>query len=202
MNSGHIAYLFMFILLIMLWMGWLRSFLMQIKVRERLFALFLAFSFLFSFLNVPITDKFSINIGLFLFPMLLFLWVWGNEDKESRMNIFASFLLLGVNLFLLRYVIRIDPVLLIMSEALMIGLVAMIIVLILGKNIKQVFLITGMGVYLMEFLYQGWVYIHSKEMVWGDGVFCDALLFSLIGAVLLRRGIEWVMSCLSIRFNL
>lgn len=202
MNPGQIAYLCLFILLIMLWMGWLRSFLMQIKVKEGAFALFLALAFFFSFLNLPITGNFHINIGLFLFPILLFSWVWGNEDKDSRMNIIASCLLLGVNLFLLRYVIRIDPVLLMMSEAYMIGFVAMILVLILGKNMKQVFLITGMGLYLMEFLYQGWVYIHSKEMLWGDGVFCDALLFSLIGAVILRRAIEWVMSCLSIRFNL
>lgn len=202
MNPGYITYLCMFILLILLWMGWLRTFLLQIGIGEKGFATLLGLYFLFSFFVLPLGDYIRINVGLFLFPALLFFWVWGNEAGENRMNIFASFLLVGVNLFLLRYVIRIDPVLLVMNETFMVSIAAILLVLILGRDSKQVFLIGGMGVYFSELLYQGWIFFHEGQPFLGDGMFSDIILLSLLIALPLRKGIEWVMSCLTIRFNL
>jgi hypothetical protein len=81
-------------------------------------------------------------------------------------------------------------------------MIAVILGLILAKSQKQVFIILGSGIYLMEVLFQGWSYSQGGDIYLGDGMFSDIFLLSLLGGLLLRRGIEWVLSCLSVRFHL
>lgn len=202
MNPGYFTYLSIFILFILLWMNWLTPFLQQIQVSEKTFALLLTVYLVFSFVVLPYKGHVQINLGLFLFPAMLLYWVWAKEDKDSRIMLLSSFLLVGVNLFLLRYLIRIDPVLLFVGESYLCAMIAVILGLILAKSQKQVFIILGSGIYLMEVLFQGWSYSQGGDIYLGDGMFSDIFLLSLLGGLLLRRGIEWVLSCLSVRFHL
>lgn len=202
MNPGYFTYLCIFILYILLWMNWLSPFLQQLQISEKTFALLLTLYLVFSFVIVPYKGSVQLNVGLFIFPALLLYWVWGKEEKDSRIMTVSSVLLVGVNLFLLRYVIRIDPVLLIIGETYLCAFIAVILGLILAKSQKQAFLILGLGLYLMEFFFQWWSFTRGGAVYFGDGMFSDIFLLSLLGGLLLHRGFEWVMSCLSIRFHL
>ncbi|HBI02442.1 MAG TPA: hypothetical protein DDY49_00240 [Paenibacillaceae bacterium] len=202
MNPGYFTYLCIFILYILLWMNWLTPFLQQMQISEKTFALLLTMYLVFSFVVLPYQGSVQINVGIFVFPALLLYWAWGKEGKDSRIMIVSSFLLVGVNLFLLRYIIRIDPVLLVIKESYLCAFIAIISGLILAKSQKDVFLILGSGLYLMELLFQWWSYTRGGEVYFGDGMFSDIFLLSLLGGLLLRRAFEWVMSCLSIRFHL
>jgi len=202
MNPGYFTYLCILILFILLWMDWFEPFLKQMQIKKRAFAFYLMFYLLFSFVTFSMFGLFQLNVGLFVFPALLLFWGWGTENRENRMMIFSSFILVGVNLFLLRYVIRLDPVLLILEEPFLCTLVAVIFGLFLARSQKDVFLIIGSGIYLMEILFQWWTYTRGGNVYLGEGMFSDIFLLSIIGGLFLRRGFEWVMSCLSFRFHL
>jgi hypothetical protein len=202
MNPGYFTYVCIFILFILLWMNWLVPFLQQMQISEKTFAFLLTIYVVFSFVVLPYKGHVQVNVGLFILPALLLYWAWGKEERDNRIMIVSSFLLVGVNLFLLRYVIRIDPVLLIMDEPYLCSSIAIILGLILAKSQKHVFLILGSGLYLMEILFQWWSYTRGGDLYFGDGMFSDIFLLSLVGGIFLRRAFEWVMSCLSIRFHL
>lgn len=114
------------------------------------------------------------------FHWCFFFYLWMKEQEEIRPHLLAGGLLAGATLFLLRYMLWLDPVLQIGGETYLVALLAVSLSLLIARTLFHVFIVIGIGVSVMEVILEAWTYERSGYFIVGDLHYRDILVFSLL----------------------
>ncbi|MFT9847544.1 YphA family membrane protein [Aneurinibacillus sp. REN35] len=189
MNPGYISAFCMLIIVVVIWMGLLDGLLKRLKLGQRTLFILIFAMYMASGWTIPLGTYTAISIGSFVLPLLFFLFLWSRLAYESRNYSFAAALLLGVTLFLLRYMLQLDPILHVMNETYLIACTAAALPILMSRHAELILIIEGLGLCFMEILTE--LLLHPKNffVVVGDFVFRDALVFSLCTALLVHTAV-------------
>lgn len=189
MNPGYISAFCMLIIAVVIWMGLLDGLLERLKLGQRTLFILLFVMYMTSGWMIPLGTYTAIGIGNFILPLLFFLFLWSRLMYESRNYSFAAALLLGVTLFLLRYMLQLDPILHVVNEIYLIACTAAVLPILMSRHVELILIIEGLGLCFMEILTQLLLYPKDFFVVVGDFVFRDALVFSLCAALLVHTAV-------------
>ncbi|WP_027417472.1 YphA family membrane protein [Aneurinibacillus terranovensis] len=179
MNPGYLSLLCLFIIYVLYWMGSLQPVFRSLCIKPALFLFALPVGCLLSSCAIPFTSGVSVSLGYILW-LGLFMMFWGREGYEVRLYLFPSAMLVGVSLFLLRYVLQLDPVLQFMAQPYFVAVASLVITFFLAYDISHTFIMTGLGLCMMEIFDSVWLYSQAGEVTVGDLSFIDVLLLSLL----------------------
>jgi hypothetical protein len=186
MNPGYLSAFCLLLIALLVWMGTLHNMIGRLGLRPRTFYLFLFLLFVTSGWYIPLGANAEISIGAFFLPMSLFLFLWGRQERDNRTYSFAAALLAGVTLFLLRYMLKLDPVLQVTGEVYLIAGVAVALTPLMSRQAEQCLLTMGLGLCFMEVLTQLLLYPSRHFITLGEFAFRDVLVFSLFIGLFLR----------------
>ncbi|WCN36725.1 YphA family membrane protein [Aneurinibacillus uraniidurans] len=179
MNAGYLSFCCLLLIWIVGWMGMLDGLSQRIGIRPRVF--------LFLLLVVLLTGNIEVHaygiglyMGSFLLPLGMFTYVWAREEKDVRRYILTAALLAGVTLFLLRYMLRLDPVLQIVGENYLLASVALLLALMMSRDVAHGLAIVGLAFCIMDILFAGYTYQLNRQSVIGSLAFRDGLVLALI----------------------
>lgn len=186
MNPGYLSAICLLLIVVLGWMGALDGLLARLQIRMRTFLAFLFAVYLTSGWHIPLGSITSVSVGAFVLPVMYFFFLWGRQERDIRSYNFAAALLTGVTLFLLRYVLKLDPVLHIVDEIYLIAGATAILPLVMSRHAEQVITIAGLGLCFMEVM--SWMFLNPPGFptVIGEFSFRDSLVFSLLLALLLH----------------
>lgn len=165
------------------WMGLLDGLLSSLRMRPRTLFILLLTVYVMSGWHVPLGGT-AVSVGGFALPLLCFLFLWAKLTQENRSYAFAAALLLGVTLFLLRYMLQLDPILHVTDEVYLIACAAALLPLLLSRYTALILIIEGLGLCFMEVLSQLFLYPKGFVAMLGDFAFRDALILSVCAALL------------------
>jgi hypothetical protein len=189
MNPGYLSAFCLLLIAVLAWMGLLDGLLSRLQIRLRTFYALLFAHYLASGWYIPFGPYITLSVGTFLLPIVFFLFLWGRQERESRNYSFAAALLAGVTLFLLRYIIRLDPVLHVVDEVYLVAGVAVVLTVVMSRQADQALIIMGLGLCLMEIVTQVLVYSSVNAVTLGEFAFRDALVFSLLTGLLVHAAV-------------
>ncbi|BAU28914.1 hypothetical protein DFP93_103239 [Aneurinibacillus soli] len=179
MNAGYFSFCCLLLIWIVGWMGMLDGLSWRIGIRPRFF--------LFLLLAVLLTGNIEVQaygiglyIGSFLLPLGLFAYVWAREEKDARRYVLTAALLAGVTLFLLRYMLRLDPVLQIVEENYLLASVALLLTLMMSRDAAHGLVIVGLAFCIADILFAGYTYQLNGQSIIGSLSFRDGLVLALI----------------------
>lgn len=186
MNPGYLSAICLLLIVVLGWMGALDGLLARLQIRMRTFLALLFAVYLTSGWHIPLGSITSVSVGAFVLPAMYFFFLWGRQERDIRSYNFAAALLTGVTLFLLRYVLKLDPVLHIVDEIYLIAGATAILPLVMSRHAEQVVTIAGLGLCFMEVM--SWMFLNPPGFptVIGEFSFRDSLVFSLLLALLLH----------------
>ncbi|GED12747.1 hypothetical protein AM501_19495 [Aneurinibacillus migulanus] len=186
MNPGYLSAICLLLIVVLGWMGALDGLLARLQIRMRTFLALLFAVYLTSGWHIPLGSITSVSVGAFVLPAMYFFFLWGRQERDIRSYNFAAALLTGVTLFLLRYVLKLDPVLHIVDEIYLIAGATAILPLVMSRHAEQVITIAGLGLCFMEVM--SWMFLNPPGFptVIGEFSFRDSLVFSLLLALLLH----------------
>jgi hypothetical protein len=199
MNPGYLSFFCLFIVAVLGWMGLFDEFLSRLQLQKRAFFLLLISICLTSAWYIPLYADSAVSIGTFVLPLGFFCFLWGKEERDSRTYTLAAALLTGVTLFLFRYMLQLDPVLRIVDEVYLIAAVTAVLSIVISRRTEQTLSIIGLGLMFMEILVQFLLRAQVQPIVLGDFSFRDALIFSMLFALLLH---SVVFNCIEISVSL
>ncbi|WP_047152643.1 hypothetical protein [Aneurinibacillus tyrosinisolvens] len=180
MNAGYLSLFCVIILLILQWMGWLNPFLSQLRIRPYVFVSLLLTVYAGSGWVLSLTPHIQVYPVTYALPLVFFFYLWMKEQEEIRPHLLAGGLLAGATLFLLRYMLWLDPVLQIGGETYLVALLAVSLSLLIARTLFHVFIVIGIGVSVMEVILEAWTYERSGYFIVGDLHYRDILVFSLL----------------------
>lgn len=179
MNAGYFSFCCLLLIWIVGWMGLLDELSRRIGIRPRVF-LFLLLAVLLAG-NIEVQAYgIGLSIGSFLLPLGLFAYVWAREEKDARRYILAAALLAGATLFMLRYMLRLDPVLQIVEENYLLASGALLLTLIMSRDLAHGMAIMGLAFCMADILFAGYTYQLSGQGMIGSLAFRDGLVLALI----------------------
>lgn len=186
MNPGYLSAICLLLIVVLGWMGALDGLLARLQIRMRTFLALLFAVYLTSGWHIPLGSITSVSVGAFVLPAMYFFFLWGRQERDIRSYNFAAALLTGATLFLLRYVLKLDPVLHIVDEIYLIAGATAVLPLVMSRHAEQVITIAGLGLCFMEVM--SWMFLNPPGFptVIGEFSFRDSLVFSLLLALLLH----------------
>lgn len=180
-NSGILANLVVLILLILIYSGWFPESVAKISSKNQVtfFMIVTLFGF---FIELPLVNGWKINLGGFFVPLVwvLILLVYKKKNENRLFHLVSTIALLGASYFLLREIIRLDPVLLFIKELYQLTFFIVLITQLVVSNLKEkVALVIG-GIILGELLFNLHHQTAFYQIVLGDRTTRDVLWLSLI----------------------
>lgn len=186
MNPGYLSAICLLFIVVLGWMGALDGLLVRLQLRMRTFLALLFAIYVTSGWYIPLGSIISVSIGALVLPAVYFFFLWGRQERDIRSYNFAAALLTGVTLFLLRYVLKLDPVLHVVAETYLIAGATAVLPLVMGRHAEQVITIAGLGLCFMEVMSGIFLNPPGIPAVIGEFSFRDSLVFSLFMALLLH----------------
>lgn len=179
MNAGYLSFCCLLLIWIIGWMGLLDELSRRIGIRPRVFLFLLIAVLLTGNIEVQVYGI-GLSVGSFLLPLGLFAYVWAREEKDARRYILAAALLAGVTLFMLRYMLRLDPVLQIVGEDYLLASGALLLTLMMSRDAAHGLAIVGLALCIADVLFAGYTYQLNGQSVIGSLSFRDGLVLALI----------------------
>ncbi|WCK56065.1 hypothetical protein PP175_09210 [Aneurinibacillus sp. Ricciae_BoGa-3] len=179
MNPGYIASLCLFILFVLYWMGSLEA----VRKSARKVIVGFTAALVSGAWDIPVRPSLSINLS-FLVAGFLFFYLWSREAANQRTQIFMAGLLVGTSLFLVRYLLYLDPVLQIADLLYCQVAVSLALTVTLARTLPEAILISTFGTLAFEVFNEVWQYTLFGSAALGGMAFLDSLILStLVSAV-------------------
>lgn len=194
-NPGILSNLILLLLFILILTGWFSD--LYKTANKYIVIFFLPLTYIATLINIPISDRWEINIGGFVIPLIVYIYLLKGM-KGSRIYLITATLLLGTTYFLFKELIRLDPILLFWEEIYELTLFLVIIVLIVVSKLNyRIALLIG-GIQLGEFLYS----FANKEFLGyltiGNDYLRDILWFSIIEIMVIHFLFKWIKAWKSV----
>lgn len=188
-NPGVLSNLILFLLFILILTGWFSD---LYKTANRYIVIsFLPLTYFATLINIPISDRWEINIGGFVVPLIVYIYLLKGM-KGSRIYLITATVLLGTTYFLFKELIRLDPILLFWEEIYELTLFLVIIVLVVVSKLNyRIALLIG-GIQLGEFLFSFTNKEYLTFITIGNSYLRDILWFSIIEVVAIHFIFKWI----------
>lgn len=181
-NPGVLSNLIILLLYILILTGWFSD--LYKTVNKYLVITFLPLTFLANLINVPIAGGLEVNLGGFIIPLIVYIYLL-SEMKGDRVYLITATILLGSAYFLFRELIRLDPILLFWEELYELSLFLVVIVMIVVTKLKyRIALLIG-GIQLGDFLFSFTNKQFFTVLTLGSSNLRDVLWFSVIEIIML-----------------
>lgn len=181
-NPGVLSNLIVLLLFILILTGWFSE---LYNVANKYFVIFfLPITFLANLINIPIEDGLKINLGGFIIPLIIYIYLLIGIEKD-RVYLITATILIGSAYFLFKEMIRLDPILLFWEELYELSLFLVVIVMVVASKLKyRIALLIG-GIQLGELLFSFSNKGYLTVITLGNSNLRDVLWFSVIEIIML-----------------
>ena len=203
-HAGIMTNILSIIFIILIFSGWLDWYFKKDNIVTKNVILRISVIAFFSiFITIPVPYlNWDINVGGYLFPLLLYFWLWLKIKPEEKLQLFASTILLAAIFFLIKELIRLDPILLFWKQNIEIPLVISVIILSVASSFFHRFLLAIGSLVFGEFIFHFHHRYYDYALILGDGAFRDLLWISTINIIVLHIALQWFISRIRIKKTL
>ncbi len=201
-QEGILSNILSIVFIILIFSGWFDWYFVK---KENLYLknTFLAvgvLAFFFTFVTIPIPNlNWKLSIGGFVFPMVFYFWIWLKISSEEKLQLFASTILLSAIYFLIKELIRLDPILLFWEQNLEIAFILSIVIVTVSLQLThRLILVFGSHVF-GEFIFHFHHRHFNYPLILGDGGFRDLLWLSVIDIMVLHLVLQWVVQKIKLK---
>ena len=200
-QAGIMTNILSIIFIILIFSGWLDwYFKKDNRVTKNAIIRISVVAFFSIFITIPVPYlNWDINVGGYLFPLLLYFWLWLKIKPEEKLQLFASTILLAAIFFLIKELIRLDPILLFWKQNIEIPLIISVIILSVASSFFHRFLLAIGSHVFGEFIFHFHHRNYDYALVLGDGAFRDLLWMATINIIVLHVALQWFMSRIGIK---
>lgn len=181
-NPGVLSNLIVLLLFILILTGWFSE--LYNVANKYVVIFFLPITFLANLINIPIGDGLKINLGGFIIPLIIYIYLLIGIEKD-RVYLITATILIGSTYFLFKEMIRLDPILLFWEELYELSLFLVVIVMVVASKLKyRIALLIG-GIQLGELLFSFSNKGYLTVITLGNSNLRDVLWFSVIEIIML-----------------
>lgn len=194
MNDGYMGFIGMWCMLILLWSGWLDSVLHQNKLKKSVLVSLVVFWLLGVIWVFEFPPYGEIRAIPILLPLLAAIYLWVKEGEHHRLHIMTASFLVGVSVFLVQLLFRLDPILMFMNEKYLIAGFTVLLVLVTAHHIYHQFVLLSFGLVLSDLCFQIYVWEKIGYAVLGSLFFQDIWWIALYLLAVTRfvlRFVRW-----------
>ena len=192
-NAGVLSNLIILFLIILISTGWFSTFINNVG-SKRTVIIFLLFTYILTFIELPYIFGLRINIGGFILPVIGSVFLLIKVIRKDIIHMLTATFLLGASYFLIKEIIRLDPVLLIVDEKYEIPpLIIAFVIFVIPKLINRIYLIIS-GIMTGEFIY---IYQHQvifDGFILGSGEARDIMWLAIVEIIILEYFLGGILS--------
>lgn len=188
-NPGVLSNLILLLLFILILTDWFPD--LYNAANKYIVISFLPLIYLASQINLPLGDGWKINLGGFILPLIIYIYLLKGM-QGSRVYLITATTLLGTTYFLFKELIRLDPILLFWEELYELSIFLVVIVMIVVYKLEyRIALLIG-GIQFGELLFSYSNKEFFTNITLGDGNLRDVLWFSIIEIMVLHFLFKWI----------
>ncbi|RKD25687.1 hypothetical protein BEP19_01725 [Ammoniphilus oxalaticus] len=187
MNDGYLALIAMWCLLIVIWSGWLDRFFR----RHRFFpnSAMLLFTGLSLFSSWWILPFFAGHVRVipFFLPIIVAAYLWIKEaSAKHRVQLATASILIGVSIFLMQLLFRLDPILMFTNEKWLVAGFTILLLFVTAQRLSHQWILLALGLALSDLCLQLFNWQKTGSMLLGSAFFQDVWWISACGLAVTR----------------